>query len=214
METTQKGHKSAFVFQFIDSGMTYPVPADGEWKLFPRTVRAFRQLRRARFANLLQSKLGNDRGRITPDQRIFRDVFHHHRAHAHDRAAADADAAPTKACAAIQTLSPTTIGRVRRSKVSLRQAWEPVQRNARWERQTCEPSVTGARLQHQHVLADPDVIAGGEPPREGDVRARAHHHAAAEARAEEPQQRRAQRRGPRERVEEKTRICRGPRGPP
>src|SRR5262245_35405289 len=51
-----------------------------------------------------------------------------------------------KACAAIQAPARMVIGLVMRSKAGLRWSCEPVQRKARWERQTEFSNVTGARL--------------------------------------------------------------------
>jgi hypothetical protein len=48
------------------------------------------------------------------------------------------------AFAAIQLPRRTVTGVVTRSKVSFRKSWEPVQRKARWERQTSLSMVTGA----------------------------------------------------------------------
>ena len=53
---------------------------------------------------------------------------------------------PMKAFAAIQHPSPIVIGLVTRSKFSLRNLCEPVQRKALWEMQTWEAIVTGARV--------------------------------------------------------------------
>src|SRR5688572_17330047 len=51
-----------------------------------------------------------------------------------------------KACAAIHEPLRTVIGRVTRSNFGALKSCEPVQRKARWETQTFDSNVTGARL--------------------------------------------------------------------
>ena len=74
-----------------------------------------------------------------------------------------------KQVAAIQERSAMVMGAVIRLKAAAWKSCEPVQRNARWERQQCEPDANGREIEDEDFLADPGMIAHFELPRKGDV---------------------------------------------